>query len=144
MSNDEAKQRAKNYMSLKGALDPKQIKCYCGHTTMCDCSPKEEPKQETLEEAAINFYREFPSNPLDKPEWHYNRDVDCFKKRKAFINGAKYMAERMYSEEEVKEIIKLSCEEGMFIQRTINDKVNIPYTRIKDFTIKMFEQFKKK
>ena len=50
----------------------------------------------------------------------------------------------MYSEEEVKEIIKLSCEEGMLIQRTINDKVKIPYMRIKDFTIRMFEQFKKK
>jgi hypothetical protein len=48
MSNEEAKQRAKNYMSLKGALEPKQIKCYCGHTTMCDCSPLEEPKQETI------------------------------------------------------------------------------------------------
>ena len=24
---------------------PKQIKCYCGHTTMCDCSPIDEPKQ---------------------------------------------------------------------------------------------------
>ena len=55
-----------------------------------------------------------------------------------------YNPERMYSEEEVKEIIKLSCEEGMLIQRTINDKVKIPYWRIKDFTIRMFEQFKKK
>jgi hypothetical protein len=43
----QAKQRAKNYMSLKGALEPKQIKCYCGHTTYCDCGPLEEPKQET-------------------------------------------------------------------------------------------------
>ena len=42
MSNEEAKQRAKNYMSLKGALEPNQIKCYCGHTTMCDCSPLDE------------------------------------------------------------------------------------------------------
>jgi hypothetical protein len=25
--------------------EPKQIKCYCGHTTMCDCG--EEPKQQT-------------------------------------------------------------------------------------------------
>jgi hypothetical protein len=25
-----------------------QTKCYCGHTTYCDCGP-EEPKQETLE-----------------------------------------------------------------------------------------------
>ena len=57
----------------------KQIKCYCGHTTYCDCGPLEEPKdvvlgyktsivaqmldridleepkQETLEEAAENF-----------------------------------------------------------------------------------------
>ncbi len=45
--SEEAKQRAKNYMSLKRALEPKQIKCYCGHTTYCDCSPLEEPKQET-------------------------------------------------------------------------------------------------
>ena len=59
--------------------EPKQIKCYCDHTTYCDCGsleePKdvvlgyktsivaqmldridlEEPKQETLEEAAENF-----------------------------------------------------------------------------------------
>ena len=32
-----------------------QIKCYCGHTDYCDCGPLEEPKQETLEEAAENF-----------------------------------------------------------------------------------------
>ena len=50
----------------------------------------------------------------------------------------------MYSEEDVKEIIKLSCEEGMLIQRSLNDKVKIPYMRIKDFAIKMFEQFKNK
>jgi hypothetical protein len=30
--------------------EPKQIKCYCGHTTYCDCSPLEESKQETLED----------------------------------------------------------------------------------------------
>jgi hypothetical protein len=55
-----------------------------------------------------------------------------------------FRIQRMYSEEEVKEIIKLSCEEGMLIQRTINDKVKIPYWRIKDFTIRIFQQFKKK
>ena len=48
MSNEEAKQRAKNYMSLKGALEPKQIKCYCGHTTMCDCSPQDEANQTSV------------------------------------------------------------------------------------------------
>ena len=56
MSNDEAKQRAKNYMSLKGALEPNQIKCYCGHTSYCDCSPLEERKQTAVEwlEEAVN------------------------------------------------------------------------------------------
>ena len=43
--NDEAKERAKNYMSLKGALEPKQIKCYCGHTSYCDCGQLDEAKQ---------------------------------------------------------------------------------------------------
>jgi hypothetical protein len=41
MSNDEAKQRAKNYMRLKGALEPKQIKC--------DCGLQEERKQTAIE-----------------------------------------------------------------------------------------------
>jgi hypothetical protein len=40
---------------------PKQIKCYCGHTDYCDCSPLEELKQETT---AKEFY--------DK---HYSDDV---------------------------------------------------------------------
>jgi hypothetical protein len=69
--------------------------------------------KETLEKAAENFYREYPTNPLDKPEWHYNRDVDCFKKRKAFINGAKYMAEKMYSEEEVKFIVSEALQSAL-------------------------------
>jgi hypothetical protein len=30
------------------SVTKKVIKCYCGHTTTCDCGPKEEPKQETL------------------------------------------------------------------------------------------------
>jgi hypothetical protein len=45
-------------MSLKGALEPNQIKCYCGHTTTCDCSPLDEPKQETLEEAFSSYVNE--------------------------------------------------------------------------------------
>jgi len=91
--------------------------------------PQEESKQETLEEAAEKY-----AEPFDNRFW-----VSA-----TFKDGAKWQAKRMYSDEEVKEIIKLSCEKGMLIQRTINDKVKIPYTRIKDFTIKMLEQFKKK
>jgi len=88
MSNDEAKERAKNYMSLKGALEPNQIKCYCGHTTICDCSPLEEPKQETLEEVAINRWAE--------GAWD-NRDGFT----DGFVEGAKWQQERSYSEEDL-------------------------------------------
>ena len=45
--SEEAKKRAANYMSLKGALEAKQIKCYCGHTTYCDCSPIETTPNKT-------------------------------------------------------------------------------------------------
>jgi len=55
-------------------------------------------KQETFEEVAERIYREFPTNPKDKPDWHYNKDIHCFKKRKAFVNGAKYISERVYNE----------------------------------------------
>ena len=120
--------------------------------------------KETLEEAAINFYREFPSNPLDKPEWHYNRDVDCFKKRKAFINGAKWQVEnsninalhfeidalkreieilkhqqeRMYSEEEVYELL---LKHQSAYRSTVRNTSPLDWS----FDIKQwFEQFKKK
>jgi len=91
---DEAKQRAKNYMSLKGALEPKQIKCYCGHTSYCDCSPLEEPKQETLEEAAERYSQEL----LDAKaiQFHEKSWIKAM-----FIWVAKWQQERMYSDEEV-------------------------------------------
>ena len=54
-------------------------KCYCGHTTTCDCGP------ETLEEVAQKYYN------------NYNKRKEEF----AFIDGAKWQQERSYSEEEV-------------------------------------------
>lgn len=89
--------------------------------------------KETLEEVAENY-------AIDKQN---EKGSKYYMALESFQEGAKWQAEKSYSEEEVREIIKLSCEEGMLIQRTINDKVKIPYTRIKDFTIKIFEQFKK-
>ena len=66
-------------------------------------------EKKTIEEAAEKLYREFPNNPLDKPEFTYNRDINCFRKRKAFIAGAEWYAknqsEQMYSEEEVKQML---------------------------------------
>ena len=73
--------------------EPKQIKCYCGHTIMCDCSPIDEPKQETLEEAAVNCWAE--------GNWD-NRDSFT----DGFVEGAKWQQERMYSEEEVRNLFR--------------------------------------
>jgi hypothetical protein len=60
--------------------------------------PQEEPKQETLEEAAQRLY------PVSKggSMWMPSAD-DCNKanKQEGFIQGAKWQEERMYSEEEV-------------------------------------------
>jgi hypothetical protein len=104
-------------------------------------------KQETiLEEVDENkknlYYYKQVMNPYPVEEYSHTAY------EKGFIEGyqesTKWQQEKSYSEEEVIEIIKLSCEEGMLIQRTINDKVKIPYMRIKDFTIKILEQFKKK
>ena len=72
-----------------------KIKCYCGHTTYCDCEPLEEHKQETLEEAAERLYpttiNSFTDSGFDTSETE----------RLIFKNGAKWQQERMYSEEEV-------------------------------------------
>ena len=62
--------------------EPK-TKCYCGHTTYCDCGVDVdfEIKQETLEEAAERLY---PISP---------------QKRKIWINGAKWQQEQEQSNE---------------------------------------------
>jgi len=75
-------------LNFKIPEEPKQIKCYCGHTTYCDCGPLEEPKQETLEEASWKY------NPLKKLDGEFIRH--------AFKKGAKWQQERMYSEEDMK------------------------------------------
>lgn len=53
-------------------------------------------------------------------------------------------SKRTFTEEEVLAIIEVSCEQGMMIQRTINDKVNIPYFRIKEFQKQVLEKYKNK
>jgi hypothetical protein len=106
-----------------------EIKCYCGHTTTCDCGPLENfnskknlkeiklkdpntcehykeigciknicdcytlvSKQETLEKAAEKYGKLNASG----------RFVES--KIETFMDGAKWQAEKMYSEEKVKEI----------------------------------------
>jgi hypothetical protein len=57
--------------------EPKQIKCYCGHTITCDC----EPLQETFEEFI---------NQSNTPE-----GLDQFSYDKGLKDGAKWQQERM-------------------------------------------------
>jgi hypothetical protein len=80
--------------------EPKQIKCYCGHTITCDCGPLEEPKQETIEEVDENkknlhYYKQV-MNPYPVGEYSYTAY------EKGFIEGyqesTKLQAERMYNE----------------------------------------------
>jgi len=133
-----------------------QIKCYCGHTTTCDCGPLEvsdeakqravnymrlkdgyvEPKQETLEEL-----EEAACKALG---YDYNDWVSLFSKDKSTViysevtnwcKGAKWQAERMYSE---------AIEFGEWIKNNpyvwnYSDKLNDTRT-----TEELFKQFKKK
>ena len=66
--------------------------------------PKEEHKQETVEEAAEKWVFETNSH-----KWS-NNDNSAGDNYGSFLNGAKWQAERMYSEEEVKKLL-ISCKD---------------------------------
>jgi hypothetical protein len=126
-----------------------ETKCTCERPDDNTCDYCEQQSSiQILEEAAAKFYREYPTNPLDSPERHYNRDVDCFKKRKAFINGAKWQAERMYSEEDMNK----SFFQGWVTRERFDDQIpDIIYPQGLDYEEKQeyafnlwFEKFKKK
>jgi hypothetical protein len=123
---DEAKERAKNYMSLKGALEPNQIKCYCGHTTMCDCGTLDEPRKETLEEFAL------------KNSKYTNHSNINHSKEEAIILGAKWQQERMYSEEQAIEFFIEGYRQRAIASNLIFDNAS------KMYAISLFEQFKNK
>ena len=104
--SEEAKQRAKNYMSLKGALEPKQEKddSYIKEQKerrrklfnlideLEEKKLQEEPKQETLEEFI---------DKVDTPA-----DFDQFTFDEGIRVGAKWQQENSYSEEEVLELLQ--------------------------------------
>ena len=136
----------------------KQIKCYCGHTSYCDCSPLEESKQEeneiidisdhdgignavdnlnneppqetTIEEAAKEFVLSHDFSQLTNPNHLANR---CFQ------YGAKWQQKRMYSEAiEFAEWIRIKD-----FQTT--EKDNWIGLELRYYTTEeLFEQFKKK
>jgi hypothetical protein len=93
---------------------PKQIKCYCGHTSYCDCSPLEEPKQEENEIIDISDHDGI-GNAVDNLNNEPPQETTLEEIRKyaelsyyngdeinAFVNGAKWQADRMYSEEDLR------------------------------------------
>lgn len=57
--------------------------------------------KEEIEKVAEKEYREFPNNPIDKEDWHYNKDNNCHKKRKAFIKGYTQCQEDMLHDQRV-------------------------------------------
>jgi hypothetical protein len=98
--------------------------------------PKEEPKEETLEEAAEKLYPIHIKSIIDKFDDGVTNVVgkedineDC---RESFIEGAKWQAERMYSEEEVLELLHKR------MRHTLGEDYR------EETTLKWFEQFKKK
>jgi hypothetical protein len=103
--------------------EPKQIKCYCGHTSYCDCSPLDEAKQETLEEAADTYAKKQYGNSCGARE---ERKI-C---KEDFIAGAKWKQERSYSEEDMKQF-------GLYLGDNLKKLKNKSIDEI-------FEQFKKK
>jgi hypothetical protein len=102
---EEAKLRAANYMSLKGALEPKDV--VLGYKTSLDAqmlnsqqvdfsNPNADKitststisnKQETIEEAGVAYSKTVNEN-------HTSHML-------GFYNGAKWQQEKMYSEEEM-------------------------------------------
>jgi hypothetical protein len=114
-----------NYKIIIPQEEPKQIKCYCGHTITCDCGPLEEPKQETLEEAAER----------EASLFYEKGSLDWNKYRQVFTEGAKWQAERMYSEEDLEEAFKAGREGDMVF--------NTESPKYWDFN-QWFEQSKKK
>ena len=97
-----------------------KTKCYCGHTTYCDCEPLEEHKQETLEEYIEEVTKNF-------------KDEQSVKFTSGGIKlGAKWQQQQMYSEEEVYNILT----------DALWDLSEKGYSQI-EFD-KWFEQFKKK
>jgi hypothetical protein len=89
--------------------------------------PKLEPKQETIEEAAERMYKQYYDG-FGEPIWDEGK---LFHRKEGFIEGAKWQAGRMYSEEEVESLLH------KFMQHRHPDWHGWS-------TTKWFEQFKKK
>jgi hypothetical protein len=101
--------------------------------------PEEEPKQETLKEAAERLFKEFQiENPIVP-----NNHIRPFKL--GFIKSAKWQAERMYSEEDMIEFAEFVA---TYPDKNKNINGQILHAKSKydgsERTVDLLEQFKKK
>jgi hypothetical protein len=152
--------------------EPKQIKCYCGHTSYCDCSPLEEPKQEENEiidisdhdgigNAVDNLNNEPPQETTNEEaaEKYARKQCDDMYDNQGltgaswgwetsldFIAGAKWKEERSYSEEEFLCFSEWVSSEDWVYLPSKDYWVNEEQEELEQkFTTKqLFEQFKKK
>ena len=92
-----------------------------------------EPKQETLEEAAENYGWRIKTNTFSDP---VKANDLANSAKQDFIAGAKWQSERMYSEEEVKNIVDKTIEK--FYKHRYADKTKAEMKEL------WFENFKKK
>ena len=151
--SDEAKQRAANYMRLKGALEPKDV--VLGYKTSLDAQMLDriEPKQETVNMNKNTHYVDFSNPNADKIssastttikqetleeaaeklilgyELGNTGKIDIEDAKEMLIGFVKWQAKRMYSEEDLLNAFKAGM---MFIGE---DKGSFK---------EWFEQFKKK
>ena len=144
-SEEEAPKNLIRYRIIIPKEELKQIKCYCGHTTYCDCGPLEEPKdvvlgyktsivaqmldridleepkQETLEEAAEKVY---PNDGFKDEIWADIGEVF----REKFIEGAKWRQEQILE----------------FLYLEITERRDYSASKMCEVVIEFIEQFKKK
>ena len=97
--------------------------------------PQEETKQDTLEEAAENYGWRVKINTFSDSV-KANELAESAKQD--FISGAKYQAEKVYSEEELREAIRFGFDKG-FCSNSSNKMKNLGLSEQE-----WFEQFKKK
>jgi len=143
----EAQKLTSIYKIIIPQEEPKQelhICKYCGvETTQPDDECYAKPKQETLEEAAEIAYQ-FEADPNFPDETEHKNFVRIFKK------GAKWQAEKMYSEEDMRNAFD-SAREFNSLDGVVNVHIVLPMggdmsdLQPLHFTFKeWFEQFKKK
>jgi len=99
--------------------------------------PQEEPKQECIITKIMQMDAKMAYDSLSKQETTLEEVVNNFKKTDVYINEIKQEQEKMYSEEEVKNILINSL-------HSVELKDNKDYSKIYNGMKEWFEQFKNK